>query len=88
MPHDTEAFVATVDRLARLVRDGSNIAVHCWQSVGRSGLLAVSLVVALGMTLEPAIERVSNARGVRVPETDEQSRWLRENERRLSEFIG
>jgi len=52
VPHDTEAFVATVDRLARLVRDGSNIAVHCRQSVGRSGLLAVSLVVALGMTIQ------------------------------------
>ena len=88
VPDDTEAFVVVVHRLARLARDGSNIAVHCRQSVGRSGLLAVSIVVALGTALEPAIERVSDARGVRVPETDEQRRWLRHNERRLSEFVG
>jgi len=88
VPHDTEAFVAAVHHLARLVHDGSNVAVHCRQSVGRSGLLAVSIVVSLGTTLERAIERVSTARGLPVPETDEQSRWLRRNERRLSKFVG
>jgi protein-tyrosine phosphatase len=88
VPHDTEEFVAAIYRLVRLVRAGSNIAVHCRQSIGRSGLLAVSIVMALGMTLEPALECVSNARGVRVPETDEQRRWLQRNERRLSELVG
>jgi protein-tyrosine phosphatase len=79
VPTDPGEFIAVVHRLARLIRQGGSVALHCRQSVGRSGLLAVSVAVALGVPLESALEIVSNARGVRVPETDEQRDWLRRN---------
>jgi protein-tyrosine phosphatase len=83
-PIDSNQFVQTVQRLAALLRAGKYVAVHCRQSVGRSGLLAVSIAVATGITLEEAIEGVSVARGVRVPETAVQTDWLRRNVGQLS----
>lgn len=85
VPDNSSEFIAAVHRLASLVRDGSHIAVHCRQSVGRSGVLAVSIAVACGASLQKALDAVSEARGVSVPETNEQLEWLRQNAGNLSE---
>jgi protein-tyrosine phosphatase len=74
-----------VHRLVRLIEDGRGVGVHCRQSVGRSGLLAVSIAMAAGMPMDSAIDVVSRARGVRVPETKEQLAWLREHAIELSQ---
>ena len=83
-PLDSEGFVQTVRGLAERVRDGAHLAVHCRQSVGRSGMLAVSIAIALGTPLESALHAVSQARRVRVPETKEQIDWLRQHVAALS----
>jgi protein-tyrosine phosphatase len=87
-PIDSNQFVQIVQRLATMLRTGQHVAVHCRQSVGRSGLLAVSLAVAMGTTLEAAIEAVTAARGIRVPETAVQSEWLSRNVGQLSGLAG
>jgi protein-tyrosine phosphatase len=87
-PIDSSEFVQVVDDLAAQLRAGMSVAVHCRQSVGRSGLLAVSIAVAVGVTLESALEAVSTARGVRVPETPAQAEWLRRNVNVLSGLAG
>jgi len=78
-PDDTPAFIRDVRRVAKLLRDGANVAVHCRQSVGRSGLLAVAVALSLGASLDAALDVVSKARSMRVPETKEQEDWLRRN---------
>lgn len=87
-PADGEEFVRAVHALAHRIRAGASVAVHCRQSVGRSGLLAVSIALALGLRLEFALDAVSRARGVPVPETQEQIDWLRRNARRLAKEHG
>jgi hypothetical protein len=77
---DTATFIGCVNRLACLVRNGTSVTMHCRQSVGRAGLLAVSILVALGMSLDNAINIVSHTRGVTVPETKTQLDWLIENQ--------
>ena len=87
-PRDSAAFVTAATDLAQLLREGRHIAVHCRQSVGRSGLLAVSVAVASGLELGEAVETVSEARGVQVPETPTQLAWLRRYESHLSGKAG
>lgn len=55
---------------------GKNIVIHCRQGIGRAGLVAASLLIERGFTPEPAIERVSNARHLPIPETREQRLWI------------
>jgi len=75
-PQDSLAFLGEVGRLTAALRLGRNVAVHCRQGVGRSGLVAVAVMVALGSPLEAALQAVSLARGLSVPETQEQRNWL------------
>jgi protein-tyrosine phosphatase len=84
VPENARSFTALVARLATALQAKGFVAVHCRQSVGRSGLLATSIAVALGVPLGRAIEVISAARGVRVPETPGQMAWLREHEARLA----
>jgi protein-tyrosine phosphatase len=87
-PSDFTEFKGAVAELVTRLRSGRRIAVHCRQSVGRSGILVVSMAVAVGVDLQDAIETVSIARGVRVPETLVQLEWLREHQKALSRLAG
>ena len=78
-PADSATFLQVVQRIAGLIHGGACVAVHCRQSVGRSGLLTVAIAVTLGIPLESALDIVSRARGVPVPETRQQVDWLCRN---------
>jgi protein-tyrosine phosphatase len=74
---------ASADQLAPVLREvtaklraGASVGVHCYGSVGRSGLVSACLLVALGYEPVEACHVVSKARGVPVPETTEQRRWI------------
>lgn len=80
----TQAEAANfVGMLKSEVEAGHNIVVHCRQGIGRSGLIAAALLISSGVNPEEALRRISQARGVPVPETSEQRTWLL----RLSEFL-
>ncbi len=74
--------LAEVQRLLREVVGelgaGRSVAVHCRQGIGRSGLIAIGALIVSGVDLDEAIETVSAARGLPVPETESQLHWLRE----------
>jgi protein-tyrosine phosphatase len=88
VPADFAQLASVLVELGGHLRSGQRVAVHCRQSVGRSGLLAVSLAVATGLDLPSAIEAVSTARGIRVPETPAQLAWLRQHQSQLSGLAG
>jgi protein-tyrosine phosphatase len=65
-----------LEGLDRALSRGKNVLIHCRQGVGRSGLVAACLLVRKGMSPGAAVEKVSAARGVTVPETEEQREWI------------
>jgi protein-tyrosine phosphatase len=65
-----------LEQLSKLLLEGQHIAIHCWMGVGRTGLVAAGLLVFNGYTPQHAIEILSTARGLPVPETDEQRAWV------------
>jgi protein-tyrosine phosphatase len=77
-----------VRRLAALVAGGKAVAIHCRQGVGRSGLVAASVLASLGERPDAAIERVAKARGRPVPDTLEQREWVLSFAERHLESVG
>ena len=67
---------AFAENLWRRLEGGDSVALHCRLSVGRAPLLACLILMASGLSSEEAIARVSEARGLKVPETSEQEDWL------------
>ena len=69
-------------KLIRCLRDeviaGRSIGIHCMAGIGRTGILAVSLLCALGMGTQEAMQHVSKHRECKIPDTEEQMQWLQE----------
>ncbi|SPE43131.1 Protein-tyrosine phosphatase [Candidatus Sulfopaludibacter sp. SbA3] len=68
--------VRLIERLDRELDCGLNVVVHCRQGVGRSGLIAASLLVLRGSHPSEAMDIVSTFRGAIVPETAAQENWI------------
>ncbi len=77
VPASTPAAVSLISDIAGILEQGQNVAVHCRQSIGRAGLIAAGVLISVGATPDQAIETVSVARGLPIPETSEQREWLR-----------
>ena len=76
VPASSAATLALVNVLDEFLSKGSSVGIHCRAGVGRSGMIAVCLLMMRGFSPKEALEEVSKARGVIVPQTDEQREWL------------
>jgi protein-tyrosine phosphatase len=72
----TREFRFLLDQLGAALSRGQNIVVHCRAGIGRSSLVAAGLLISEGMSGRDAWEAVSAARGLQVPDTEEQRIWL------------
>jgi protein-tyrosine phosphatase len=83
VPESAEAFGEVVSRLSDVTASGKSVGVHCRAGVGRSAMLAASMLVAAGASPDEAFERVRVARGSPVPDTPEQRAWVEQFARRF-----
>jgi len=67
----------------RRISNGENTVIHCRAGIGRTGLLAASVLVKHGHSPNDAFRIVSKARGVDVPDTRDQSDWVISNQKSL-----
>lgn len=79
VPSDKNAFLRSVEQLAKRVREGRYLAVHCRAGIGRSSVLASSILVRLGWDAKKAFDVIESARGCSVPDTSEQRQWVISN---------
>lgn len=77
VPASTRDALSLLGKITAKLDEGKNVAIHCRQSVGRSGLVAAGLLITSGMSVDQAINVVSTARGQNIPETAEQLQWIK-----------
>jgi protein-tyrosine phosphatase len=76
VPNSESELAAVLGNMDAFLSSGNKAVVHCRQGIGRTGLVAACLLVAKGVRPESARAQLSAARGVAVPETPEQSKWI------------
>ncbi len=76
VPRSESKVADALENVNKTLSAGKNVVVHCRQGIGRSGLVAACLLVKNGMSPGAAVEVVSAARGVSVPETVAQREWI------------
>jgi protein-tyrosine phosphatase len=76
VPASKEAVATLANEILDALEAGRSVAVHCRQGIGRSGLVAGGVLVAMGKDPDAALKAVGAARGLEVPETKEQRHWL------------
>jgi protein-tyrosine phosphatase len=66
--------------IARSIADGiasgRSIAVHCRAGIGRSSIIAACAMICSGIEAGEALALIKAARGVVVPDTEEQRDWI------------
>ncbi len=75
-PESTRELLALLAELEHQLRAGKAVAIHCRAGIGRTGLVAGSLVHRLGVPLAEVFQLLSRSRGVPVPDTEAQVQWV------------
>ena len=79
LPPSVEDFALLSKKLFNQVNAGVNTLIHCQAGIGRSGLLVAGILLHCDMDPQQAFAYASRMRGIRVPETPEQEKWLDSN---------
>jgi protein-tyrosine phosphatase len=78
VPASYESVAALTTGIVESLERGRNVAVHCRQGIGRSAVIVGAVLVTAGDTPTTAILTITASRGLPVPETTEQQRWIGE----------
>ncbi len=67
-----------IEDVANRIEEGETVIVHCRGGLGRSGMVAASVLVALGQSAEEAIKTVRGARkgAIETPDQEDRVRWF------------
>ena len=64
VPASTREALSLFSTIAAALEEGKNVAVHCRQGIGRSGLIAAGVLLTSGISVDHALEVVGGARGM------------------------
>lgn len=73
-----EPFIST---LTQQIQKAHSVVIHCRMGIGRSSIIAGSILLEAGLKTTDIFQHITNVRGLKVPDTDEQVRWLKDRER-------
>lgn len=75
IPKDAD-FEKLVISIHRELLDGHNVAIHCRAGIGRTGVLSSCILIHDGYNSQSAIDFISLARGVPIPDTKAQFKFI------------
>lgn len=76
VPDDIEATRDLLERTTRRLHAGKGVAFHCFAGIGRTGVVAAGQLIMLGATPEGVFDVLSDARGTKMPATEQQLLWV------------
>lgn len=79
LPPTVDSFTQLAMAIYHQTASGQNTVIHCRAGIGRTGLLAAGVLLRAGFEVDEAFARISDRRGVEVPDTEEQRDWLRKH---------
>jgi protein-tyrosine phosphatase len=78
-PSSIRDFAELVETFTQYLLNGMSVSVHCKSGIGRSGMLASSILGRFGYCLPGALEVIAEKRGIPAPNTASQMEWLQDN---------
>ena len=79
LPDSVGEFASFTKRLYFETAGGLNTVIHCRAGIGRTGIVAAGVLLHCGFEVQDAFAHISEKRGVRVPDTQEQIDWVTNN---------
>lgn len=69
-----------IDLLTARIDNQDSVVIHCRMGIGRSSIIAASVLLKYKLKAKEIIERICSIRGLKVPDTEEQLSWLKARE--------
>lgn len=66
-----------ISYLITRMTEGVSVVIHCRMGIGRSSIIAASILLQVGLEADTIMEDISRIRGLKVPDTDKQLSWLK-----------
>lgn len=79
VPASQKDTMKLIHEVRQAMKQGKSVAIHCRMGIGRSATIAASVLVSQGEDVKAVFEAITHARGLEVPDTDEQKAWVAEN---------
>ncbi len=76
VPASMRDMAALAQTIANWVSSGRLVAIHCRAGIGRSSLVAACALICLGEGPVSSFGLIRDARGVSVPDTEDQREWV------------
>jgi protein-tyrosine phosphatase len=76
VPPSPKSFRKFAAGMASRLGEGVTVGVHCRGSIGKATVAAACMLIHLGWEPKAALEAVRVARGLAVPDTQEQEDWI------------
>jgi protein-tyrosine phosphatase len=76
IPHSNEKLESMISLLKNALIKGQSIVIHCRMGIGRSSIIAGSVLLEKGIKAKDIIEKISRIRGLKVPDTEKQLNWF------------
>ncbi len=76
VPDSYDRAAEFISSINSRLNNAITVAIHCRAGIGRSALFAACLLVSRGMDPAAAFSKISEARGLKVPDTEDQRRWV------------
>jgi len=77
IPKTTDKIDWLIIYLTNKLQDGIAVVIHCRMGIGRSSIIAASVLLQTGLKADKIIEDISKIRGLKVPDTERQLQWLK-----------
>ncbi|MCB0502501.1 MAG: dual specificity protein phosphatase family protein [Bacteroidetes bacterium] len=76
IPKDSGSFIKLVDQLDDALLNDNKIVIHCRMGIGRSSLLAASILIKNGIKRDEVFKLISKYRTLNVPDTQKQINYI------------
>jgi protein-tyrosine phosphatase len=76
VPKDSHSTLKIANSIADGMAGGRSIAIHCRAGIGRSSIIAACALIRSGTEASEALNLIKDARGLSVPDTEEQRDWI------------
>jgi protein-tyrosine phosphatase len=77
VPESMSSLSQLLNEMITVLTQGGTIAVHCRAGIGRTGVVAACALIRLGLPRDRVFQVLSEARGLRMPDTAEQESWVK-----------
>ena len=76
LPSSTTKWEGFIQSLTASLDGKKSLVAHCRMGIGRASMIAVSVMISYGIDTAEAFRWMTEARGLPVPDTNEQRDWI------------